>query len=212
MGGPTNNRNQAFSGGLGTANTAGAQSNQLYSTLFGNPAAPGGAGGIGSGALTGGTLSKMMDPNSLNISSPTGPYALQYNQAQANNAIGTDQNAQAITRSLGQHGFGSGAPSGLGEYLQSQNTQAGNTNKGNLFSQYAGQSYQDALNNFWKATGIASNTQQDAQKTAAGTYGNLYGTAQNAVNNSPGNKIVSALASPIEALGKAAGAKVGGKA
>lgn len=154
----------------------------------------------------------MMNPSSLNISSPTGPYALQYQQAKANNALGTQQNAQAINRQAGNSGFGAGAPAGYTGYLQSQNTQAGNTNAGNLFSQYAGQSYQDALNNFWKANqmagtalGQSGNQQNTAQGQANQTYSQLYGTAQGAVTKSPLNAGLSAGAG-------AAGKAIGGKA
>ena len=154
-----------------------------------------------------------MNPNSLNVNAPTGPYALQYNQAKANNAINTDQASQAINRAAGNAGFGAGAPAGYTGYLQSQNTQAGNTNAGNLFSQYAGQSYQDALNNFWKATGLAAtasgqagNQQNTAQEQANQTYAQLYSSSPKVsgptqIANSFGN-----------AAAGAAGKAVGGKA
>ena len=154
----------------------GAQQQGLFSTLYGTPG--------GNATSGGGTLSGMLNPNSLNVNSPTGPYALQYAQAKAQNAIGTDQASQAINQRAQNAGFGAGAPSGLTQFLQSQNTQAGNTNAGNLFSQYAGQSYQDALNNFWKATNLASGqaaTSGNQQNTAQGqmnqTYAQLYGAA-----------------------------------
>lgn len=186
------------------ANTAlaqqfGATNQNLTSTLFG----PSGSGG--------GTLSGMMNPNSLNVSAPTGPYALQYNQAKAQNAIGTNQASQAINRAAGNAGFGAGAPSGYTGYLQSQNTQAGNTNAGNLFSQYAGQSYQNALNNFWSATqaaqGTATNTGAGALQgntSASQTYGQLYGTAQNAATSAKNaNKGIAKAA--VGGAGAAAG-------
>ncbi len=165
MGGPTGTANSASSGGLSSAATSGTNANNfgtqnsgLFSTLFGTPG--------GNASTGGGTLSGMMNPSSLNISSPTGPYALQYQQAKANNALGTQQNAQAINRQAGNSGFGAGAPAGYTGYLQSQNTQAGNTNAGNLFSQYAGQSYQDALNNFWKANQMRRDGHRAVGKSA----------------------------------------------
>lgn len=141
----------------------------LYGTLFGQPT----AGGTGT---TGGTVSKMMDPNSLNINSPTGPYALQYKQAEANNAVSTDQAKQAIERAAGNAGFGAGSPSGYTGFLKSQADLAGAANKGQLFSQYAGNSYQDALQNFWKATDLAGGAAQNASNQQTNTYTSLYGS------------------------------------
>lgn len=197
------------------AATAGSQQTGLFSTLFGSPTGSGGAPGTATGT-SGGTLSKMADPNSLNVSSPTGPYALQYQQAKANNALGTQQAAQQINQQAQNKGFGAGAPAGFTSLLQSQNTQAGNTNAGNLFSQYAGQSYQDALNNFWKATGAeqsamgqAGSNQNAAQGQSNQTYSQLYG--QNS-KNSAGQAFQNAGATALGDLGGAAGKKVGGKA
>lgn len=160
-----------------SAGTFGAQQQGLFNTLFGTP----NAGGTGT---TGGTLSKFMDPNSLNVNSPTGPYALQYQQAKGQGATNTDQTKQAIMRDAGNAGFGAGAPSGYTGFLKSQADMSNAGNNGQLFSQFAGKSYQDALDNFWKASGLASSqtaTSGSQQNTAQGdsnqTYSQLYGAA-----------------------------------
>lgn len=196
---------QAFggaTGGAGTsqanANTFAGQQQGLFSTLFG-------AGGKG-----GGTLSPMMNPGSLNVSAPTGPYALQYNQAKAAGATNTDQTKQGIDRAAGNAGFGAGAPSGYTGFLKSQADMANAGNNGQLFSQFAGQGYQDALNNFWKANqtagtamGQAGSEQNAAQANTNQTYTNLYGTGTNAATQQRGQNI-GILNSAIGAAGTAA--------
>jgi hypothetical protein len=188
---------QAAGTSQGTATGFGGQQQGLFETLFGMP----NKGGPGLG--TGGTLRPFMDPNSLNVNAPTGPYALQYQQAKAQGATDTDFAKQAIEREAGNKGFGAGAPSGYTGFLKSQAdlTNAGNT--GQLFSQFAGKSYQDALSNFWKANqaagtamGEAGNQQNTAQGQTNQTYTNLYSSAPKS------NPYVT---SGIEAAGTAAG-------
>ena len=70
--------NTAAATSQGNANAFGGQEQGLFSTLFGKPG--------GNAASGGGTLSGMMSPSSLNVNAPTGPYALQYNQAKAQGA------------------------------------------------------------------------------------------------------------------------------
>lgn len=173
----------AAAGRSADANTALAQqfgkvSNNLTDTLFGKD-----AGG-------GGTLSGFLDPNKLNVNAPTGPYALQYQQAKANNATATDQAKQAITRMAGNSGFGPGAPAGYTNFLKSQADMSGAGKAGDIFSNYAGKSYQDALDNFWKATQAAQSTATNTgsgaltgNTSASNTYSQLYGTAQGAATS-----------------------------
>lgn len=190
MGGPAfNPPNSPIS--LGQAGAAGAKSatttgQNLLSTLYG----PNGSGG--------GTLSQFQNPSSLNINSPTGPYALQYQQAKAQGATATDQAKQAIDRTAGQQGFGAGAPAGYTGFLKNQADLSNAGNNGQLFSQYAGKSYQDALDNFWKATNATNATAGQQSLGGLSAYSQLYGTSQKAATDANGQSkgIVKALIPP----------------
>src|ERR1700674_539174 len=187
---------QAFGAGSNAAGSSTATGEGLNATLFGTPK-PGGGG------MSGGTLSGMMNPASLDVTQPTGPYALQYNQAKAQGATNTDQAKQAIDREAGQRGFGTGAPSGYTGFLKSQADMSNAQNNGQLFSQFAGNSYQDALNNFWKATNTASGTANTQTGQGTGAYTNLYGTGQKAATDTRGQNI-GILDSALSAGGTAA--------
>ena len=128
----------------------------------------------------GGNISAMANPNSLNVSQPTGPYALQYNQAKAQGATNLAQANQNVDMQAGNAGFGAGAPSGYTGFLKSQNALQNAGNNGNLFSQYAGQSYQDALNNFWKANDLTASTGNTQTGQANSAYTSLYGSTPKA--------------------------------
>jgi len=110
-----------------------------------------------------------------------------YNQAKAQGATNLQQANQNVDMNAGNAGFGAGAPSGYTGFLKSQNALQNAGNNGQLFSQFAGQSYQDALNNFWKAnqmlgsqTATSGNQQNAAQGSTNSTYANLYGSTPKA--------------------------------
>jgi hypothetical protein len=179
------------------ANNSTATGTGLNATLFGTPTG-GATGGRGSTGMSGGTLSGMMDPNSLNVSSPTGPYALQYNQAKAQGATNLAQANQNVDIQAGNAGFGAGAPSGYTGFLKSQNNMANAQNNGQLFSQFAGNSYQDALNNFWKATGMANSTANTQTGQGTSAYTNLYGaTPKSTALQNVGSDIAGGVGSAV---------------
>lgn len=171
------------------ATQATAYAKQAHDTLFGS----------GTSGSSGGTLSSFLDPNSLNVSKPTGAYGLQYNQAVGNIAQQSQQTQGSLARSMASRGFGN-APSGFAADQQRQAAEAATTQKGQAFTQLAGQSYQDALSNFWNANNIASgsaatntNAAISADSSAANNYANLYGTASTPVPSALGGIIGSGL-------------------
>lgn len=166
-----------------------AYAKQAHDTLFGS----------GTTGSSGGTLSSFLDPNSLNVSKPTGAYGLQYNQAVGNIAQQSQQTQGSLARSMASRGFGN-APSGFAADQQRQAAEAATTQKGQAFTDLAGKSYQDALSNFWNANNIASgsaatntNAAIAADSSAANNYSNLYGTASTPNPNPLGSIIGSGL-------------------
>jgi hypothetical protein len=156
------------------SDTYNQEQKQNYSKLFGDP----------NNSNSTGTLTKFLDPNSLNVSSPTGPYALQYKQATGNLAQQTQAQRGMMRADLANRGFGANSPSGMGQDAELQLGLGQNAQQGSLFTQAATNSYNDALNNFWNATNIAAGQAATSQagalganQTAAGTYTNLYNTA-----------------------------------
>lgn len=163
--------NAAAQASANLSNQYAGEQKQQYQNLFG-------ANG------TGGNLTKMMDPSSLNVSSPTGPYALQYKQATGNLAQQTSAQRGQLSATLANQGFGSNSPSGMGQDAALQLSLGQNAQQGQLFTQAATNSYNDALNNFWNANNIAAGqaaTSQagalQGQSTAAQTNTNLYNTS-----------------------------------
>lgn len=202
MGGGQNNKGQAgaaYNNATTTAGSAGklsamgsgqasnynAQQQQLFNTLFGGP----GSGGPGAGG--GGAVSGFLDPSKLNVSTPQGPYALQYTNTAQGIDTGTQNALGAARRNAAQRGFGAGSPSGFEQNQELQAQLGGNAAKGQAYQTATTNSYQDALNNFWKAAGAAQGqaatsggagntalgTATTANQGASNTYGQLYGTA-----------------------------------
>jgi hypothetical protein len=154
-----------------------SQQQQLYNQLWGSPSSSG-------GTSSGGALSKMLDPSSLNVTSPTGVYALQKTNADTAAAKQYGQNASDITAAAQQAGFGPGTPTGFVQDQQNKNARSLADTRGSNFSTATTNQYQDALNNFWKAASAAQTGSQAAgsgalsgNSTANQTYANLYGTA-----------------------------------
>ncbi|HWY05305.1 MAG TPA: hypothetical protein VNY24_00490 [Candidatus Acidoferrales bacterium] len=149
----------------------GTQQQQQYNNLFGTD---GKSGAVGS----------MLDPSKLNVTSPTGVYALQNTNADRAAATQYGQNAGNITAAAQQAGFGPGTPSGFVQDQQNKNARSLADTRGSNFSTATTNQYQDALNNFWKAAGTSQAQGTAAQggslqgnSTANQTYANLYGTA-----------------------------------
>jgi hypothetical protein len=140
---------------------------------------------LGSAAdgFTGGTLSKFLDPHSLDVSGPTGTYGLQYNKAVENIANQSKNARGSLSRYMASRGFGN-TPAGFGADLSRRQESDQVDQQGAAFTDYAGKSYQDSLQNFWRATGTL-NGEGDAalsasiagDSAAAGNYANLYGSA-----------------------------------
>ena len=147
----------------------------------------------------GGTLSQFLDPNSLNVSGPTGAYRLQYNQAVGNIAKQGQDVRGSVARANASRGFGAG-PAGFAQDEARQAAESQIDRQGAAFTDYAGKSYADALNNFWNATNIATgsgaantNAAISADSAAANNYANLYGTASNPIPSPMGGIIGSGL-------------------
>lgn len=184
-----------------TQNTAYAK--QAHDLLFGS----------GTTGSTGGTLSSFLNPNSLNVSAPTGPQALEYKQDVSNIATQGAQNRGAIARGFASRGFGS-MPAGFVADQTRQQLADQSNQQGQAFTNLTGQSYTNALNNFWNATNIASgagaaatNAGIAADTSAANNYANLYGTASTPVPSTLGALAGGALS----AGGQVGEASVGGK-
>jgi hypothetical protein len=133
--------------------------------------------------LTGGTLSKFLDPSSLNVSAPTGTYGLQYNKAVEGIAKNSADVRGSLSRYNASRGFGDG-PAGFAQDQQRRASEDQTNQQGAAFTDYAGKSYQDALQNFWRASGSlngegdsAMSASIGADSAAANNYSNLYGTA-----------------------------------
>ena len=183
----------ANSGATSAANTASGlsqqyntQQQQQYNNLFG---ADGKSGAV----------SPFMDPKSLNVSSPTGVYALQKTGADQASAAQYAANKSNITSDAQQAGFGPNTPSGFVADQQNKNARSLADSRGTNFANATTNQYQDALANYWKAIGTSQQQGTAAQggalqgnSTANQTYSNLYGTAGH------GNVVTSAnYLSPI---------------
>jgi len=158
-----------------------AYAKQAHDLLFGSGIPQTGSGLAALGG--GGTLTKMLNPASLNVSEPTGAYGLQYQKATENIANQGVQNRGAIARGFASRGFGD-MPAGFVADQSRQELADESNQKGAAFTDLAGKSYADALNNFWNASNIASgsgaantNAAISADSAAANNYANLYGTA-----------------------------------
>lgn len=167
----------AFGGATGAAkNLADAGSGytsgsmNLYNTLFGS-----GSGG-------GGTLSGFLNPATLNVTSPTGPFAGAFTNDKTQLASEAAQNAENIKSSAEQSGFGGTSPAGMTTQQVNQNNENLAGDVGQAFTTETGNSYNAALNNFWNATNAAA-TAANQQGTlgegstdaAAKVYESLYG-------------------------------------
>lgn len=201
------------------ANQYGAERQQLYNTLWGAPSSSGTgtpSADAQGGAPSTGALTKFLDPNSLNVTAPTGPYAQMYTKANEQAATDTQNALQQVRQDAANRGFTQGSGAQSDAELKAQ--LAGAAQKGQNFGQATTASYQDALSNFWNAVGANQQGQAGAQQGqlateqtqqgatgqaiganqgAAQTYSQLYGTA-GAYHPSP---VLGAVQSGISAGG-----------
>lgn len=192
----TNASNQASA----LAGKYGGQGDAIFNSLFGGVDSKTGK------VKGGGTLSQFLDPSKLNVDRPTGVYGLQYQNARGQLAKEAQAQRGSLSRSMANRGFGSSMSGMEASNLVHQGVDVAGQ-RGQLFAQGAQASYQDALQNFWTATGMendAMNASRGAAVTSSGNAGqiaaNLYGTAGQA----------HMAQSPIGAAIGAAGSIAGG--
>lgn len=150
-----------------------AEQAQLFSKLFGN------------NASGGGTLSAMLDPNSLNQKGLNPAYTTQWNQAQDQIAKSYQQQRGSLAQGWANQGATSNStPSGFQADQQRQLANSEADTRGSTYAGLAGQQHADALQNFWNASNIASGNAATATQgatTGAANSGSssaaLYGTA-----------------------------------
>jgi hypothetical protein len=175
----------AMAGATGAAGTAGKYSSDLfskysdtYNTLFGKE-----------GAVRG-----FLDPSKLDVDRPTGVFEKQYQNARGIVAKQGKAARGNISRTFANRGFG-GDMSGMEAGYRARADQGQAATAANLFGEYAGKSYEDALTKFWTAVGLTADASNAAMSGAlsansaqAQTYANLYGTAGqgNALQGKPG--------------------------
>lgn len=158
---------------------------------------------------SGGSVGSMTNPANLNVTSPTGPSKLQYDQAVQNTA-NQFQNARGqLSRYMATRGFGADSPSGFEASSMGQLARDEAGAQGQNFTNYTTQAYDDARQNFWNAANLESgnaatvgNQSVQAGSNAANVYANLYGNSYRP----------SIWQSIIPAAGQVAAAAVGGGA
>jgi hypothetical protein len=171
--------------------TQNAEQQQSYNYLFGDPSTPGSTG----------TLTQFMNPNALNVTTPTGAFGAQYNQATDTLAQNYANQRGSLAQQFANQGFtGSGAPSGFQAEQENQLGQAQANAQGNLFASTVGQEYQTNLNNFWNANNIAAGQSANLAGTADSASAQSGSTA-NGVYQTAGAATPGALNSAIGAVG-----------
>jgi hypothetical protein len=132
---------------------------------------------------TNGTMTGFMNPNSLNVTNPTGAYATQYQNAANSINQGANQSVASANRQMANQGGGL-QPSGFGSaQTQSAYQNAANAKAG-AFQQATTNQQNNATSNFWNAqnaygqTGNQANAQAGSNMAAAGGIDtSLYGDA-----------------------------------
>jgi hypothetical protein len=190
-----NNANAASQQNLALSNEFGTRYNALMNQFFGT-GAPGSKG----------SLSGFLNPNSLNVTTPTGAYKLNYEQTVNQTENEAQNNQRNIIRQAANNGLNLSSPA-VAE--MARETSLGTANlKGQDFAEAVTQQHNDALQNFWGAANLASGAASGAGSGAvAGASGagqtaaNIYGTAGQ-YHPSPWTSIAGA--------GLSAGGAVGG--
>lgn len=155
----------------------------------------------------GGTESAMMNPSSLNVTSPTGAYATQYaNEANQVNQ-GTAQSLASTNRQMANQGGGV-QPSGYGAAQTLSANQAGANAKANLFAQNTMAQQNQATQNFWNANNAYTQTGNNAGTQANQGLGTANSTDTSLYGNASQQK-QSALGAGLGFLAAGAGAASG---
>jgi hypothetical protein len=158
----------------------------------------------------GGSLTPMMDPNSLNVTTPTGAYKAQLTNTQ--NTLNDSYNKQkgSLAQTWANRGFAAGMPNGFQADQERQLGRDQADSNGTAFATAVGQQYQDALSNFWNANNLASGQAASARSGALEGSANagsvdtsLYGTASQ-YHASPAAAIVGSALGAGGQLGAAA--------
>jgi len=197
------NANAASNQNLALGNEEAQRQLQMYNLLF----------GTGAKGSTG-TLSQFLNPASLNVTNPTGAYKLNYEQTvnQTSNAAKAGQ--ANIVRQAAANGLGLSSPA-IAELARETSLDSANQ-KGQDFASAVTAQHNDAVNNFWNATGIASGTGNSSGSTAVGansgagsTAAGIYGTA-GAYHPSPWTNVVGSGLQAGGAVGAAAACPAAG--
>jgi hypothetical protein len=162
-----------------------AQKNQAYAdttrlNLFGT--------NNGSG-YSGGSLSKFLDPNTMNRTGLAGSYQDAYNNGSNTITRGAKDAVSTTQQNLASRGMGK-TPAGFSADQERKAYQDAATSRGDLYSGLATQQHGEDSSNFWNATNLLnSNASQTANlslqgnQAAAGNYASLYGTGNQQVQS-----------------------------
>jgi hypothetical protein len=180
------------------------------STLFANQAKKTQFGDDGKS----GTLGGFLDPSKLDVSAPTGTFGLQYKNFLNQNSKNAANARGAMRRDQANSGFGANAPAGFNADQMRRSREDQASNEGAAFTDFAGKSYQDALQKFWASNdalqgqgGGALSASIAGNQAAAGNYANLYDKAATPVPSVGG----ALLGSAISAGGQVGAASAGKK-
>lgn len=163
---------------------------RMVNTLFGN-GSPGSKG----------TLSSFLDPTSLTSTKFNPAYQAQWNQDQSQIAKNYAQQRGTLAQSWANSGMGANnTPSGFqADQMRKLSSSEADT-RGATYAGLKGSQYQDALNNFWNASNLASGnaaTGVGAATKALGDAGSssaqIYGTAGQYHPSPWGNVLGSAI-------------------
>lgn len=163
-----------------------------------------------------GTLGAFLDPTKLDITQPTGTYGLQYKNFLNNSSKAFANTRGAMRRDQANSGFGANAPAGFNADQARRSRQDQATNEGQAFTDFAGKSYQDALQKFWASNdalqgqgGGALSASIAGNQAAAGNYANLYDTSSRPVPRMAGQLLGAGIQAGGTVGGAAAGKKKG---
>ncbi|HLW79104.1 MAG TPA: hypothetical protein VKU44_05835 [Terriglobia bacterium] len=140
----------------------------------------------------GGSLSGMMNPASMNVSSPTGPEAAEWNNAQGQIASDYAKQRGTLAQNFANQGAGAtNTPNGFYADQANKLARGEADTRGSTWAGLTQQSQQRAQNNFWNANQMAGGLASGAASTslggrlgAANVMANFYGTAMRPKNSS----------------------------
>jgi hypothetical protein len=188
----SNNANASSQENLNLSNEALANYNARYNAFFGKN----------------GSLNGFLNPNSMNVTTPTGAYKLNYQQTVNQTENEAKGNQANIIRQAANNGLSLSSPA-VAEMARETGIDTANL-KGQDFAQAVTQQHNDAMQNFWGASNLAAGQASGAGTlatqgaTGAGqTAANIYGTAGQ-YHPSPVTSIVGSGISAGGAVGAAA--------